>query len=150
QCEMPVMPGTSLRPPTRYQTQNEATGAWWSSRVRTMSPFGSRVSRTSCMVGSVDHVPSGRTRGYRLYSFLSGLECSSCGRPHDVEAPQTVCAACGKVLFARYDLEAARRALDRAALAAREPTLWRYHELLPVRDPANVATLGEGFTPLLA
>jgi threonine synthase len=27
--------------------------------------------------------------------------------------------------------------------------MWRYHELLPVRDPANVVTLGEGMTPLL-
>jgi threonine synthase len=84
-----------------------------------------------------------------VYSFLSGLECSNCGRPHEVEAPQTVCTACGKVLFARYDLAAAGRALDRETLAGREPSLWRYHELLPVRDPANVATLGEGYTPLL-
>src|SRR5207245_3534252 len=69
---------------------------------------------------------------------------------HDAERPQNVCTSCGKVLFARYDLEAVRRDVDRHALAAREPTLWRYHELLPVRDPAKVATLGEGFTPLLA
>jgi threonine synthase len=27
--------------------------------------------------------------------------------------------------------------------------MWRYHELLPVRSPANVVTLGEGMTPLL-
>ena len=31
----------------------------------------------------------------------------------------------------------------------REPTLWRYHEVLPVRNPENRITLGEGFTPLL-
>jgi len=84
-----------------------------------------------------------------VYSYLNGLECSSCGRSHEVDRPQNVCSACGKVLFARYDLGAVRRALRREELAAREPTLWRYHELLPVRDPANVTTLGEGFTPLL-
>jgi threonine synthase len=84
-----------------------------------------------------------------VFSFLVGLECSNCGRGHDCEVPQTTCATCGKVLFARYDLDGVRRALDRSALKEREPTLWRYHELLPVRDPANVATLGEGFTPLL-
>ena len=27
--------------------------------------------------------------------------------------------------------------------------MWRYFEVLPVRDPANVVTLGEGYTPLL-
>jgi threonine synthase len=40
------------------------------------------------------------------------------------------------------------RVLDRAALAGRPPTLWRYHELLPV-DLAHVASLDEGWTPLL-
>ncbi len=28
--------------------------------------------------------------------------------------------------------------------------MWRYWELLPVRDPANLVTLGEGMTPLLS
>jgi threonine synthase len=84
-----------------------------------------------------------------VFSYLVGLACSNCGREHDAEVPQKTCTACGKVLFARYDLDAVRRALPRAALRDREPSLWRYHELLPVRDPAHVATLGEGFTPLL-
>jgi threonine synthase len=84
-----------------------------------------------------------------VFSYLTGLECSSCGREHDAEVPQKTCTACGKVLFARYDLDALRAALPREAFRDREPTLWRYHELLPVRDPAHVATLGEGFTPLL-
>ena len=84
-----------------------------------------------------------------MFSYLIGLECSSCGREHDAEVPQKTCVSCGKVLFARYDLEAVREALPREALRDREPSLWRYHELLPVRDAANLATLGEGFTPLL-
>jgi threonine synthase len=37
-----------------------------------------------------------------------------------------------------------------AEIAGRAPDLWRYHELLPVRDPAHVVSLGEGMTPLLA
>src|SRR5207249_3208086 len=53
------------------------------------------------------------------------------------------------VLYARYDLAGAAAAMTREALAARPFTLWRYHEVLPVRDPANVVTLGEGGTPLL-
>ncbi len=34
-------------------------------------------------------------------------------------------------------------------LAARPATLWRYHELLPLDDPAQAVTLGEGWTPVL-
>ncbi len=84
-----------------------------------------------------------------MQSYLTHLQCSNCGREADADRPQTVCPACGKVLFARYDLEAIRRTLPREALRGREPTLWRYRELLPVRDPASIVTLGEGMTPLL-
>ncbi len=35
-------------------------------------------------------------------------------------------------------------------LALREPTLWRYAEVLPLENPEDRVTLGEGFTPLLA
>jgi threonine synthase len=34
-------------------------------------------------------------------------------------------------------------------LALREPTMWRYREVLPVEDPDHRISLGEGFTPLL-
>jgi threonine synthase len=53
------------------------------------------------------------------------------------------------VLLARYDLEAAARTMTREALAHRAWDLWRYAEILPVRDPAFRLTLGEGGTPLL-
>src|SRR5262245_48596497 len=44
QCEIPVLPGCSLREPTRYQTQQVATGAEWTSRSKTSMPFLSRCS----------------------------------------------------------------------------------------------------------
>ena len=37
----------------------------------------------------------------------------------------------------------------RETIAAREPSMWRWFELMPVRDEANVVSLGEGGTPLL-
>ena len=82
-------------------------------------------------------------------SHLSHLECTACGRRDDADRLHTVCPACGKVLYARYDLDAIRRVLPREALRDREPTLWRYREVLPVRGARAVVTLGEGMTPLL-
>ncbi len=82
-------------------------------------------------------------------STLSHLECAWCGETYDADQLINVCPACGKPLLARYDLDVARRVLPREALAGRPPTLWRYAEMLPVRDPAYRLTLGEGFTPLL-
>ncbi len=82
-------------------------------------------------------------------SFLTHLECSACGARHDAGQPQTVCRHCGLVLFARYDLEAVKRAVSPADFAGRSWEMWRYRELLPVRDKANVVSLGEGATPVL-
>ena len=82
-------------------------------------------------------------------SYLSHLECTACGLRHDADRLQTVCTACGKVLFARYDLDGVRRAAQPSDFACRRWEMWRYWELLPVRDPANVISLGEGLTPLV-
>ncbi len=82
------------------------------------------------------------------YSLLSHLECARCQQQYDAERLHNICA-CGSPLLARYDLSAVAQALTPANLAQRtSPTLWRYHELLPVREPTQVVSLGEGFTPL--
>jgi threonine synthase len=65
------------------------------------------------------------------------------------------CPSCGGPwLDAHYNYDALARD-DTAAgrwprlLAARPFTMWRYWDLLPLRDPANILTMGEGGTPLL-
>src|SRR5438046_3979032 len=83
-------------------------------------------------------------------STLSHLECTACGRRHDADRPERLCVACGKVLFARYDLERAKRTLTRDALALRARGMWRWREIMPVRDARNIVSLGEGDTPLLS
>lgn len=82
-------------------------------------------------------------------SFLSHLECGRCGERCDPEQLLNLCPRCHGPLLARYDLAAAGRALRRDTLAGRPANLWRYAEILPVRDPALRLTLGEGWTPLL-
>jgi threonine synthase len=84
-----------------------------------------------------------------MVSFLSHLECALCGKELKADQLWNLCPACEKPLLARYDLEEARRAVSRETIAHREATLWRYHELLPVRDEAHIFSLGEGFTPLI-
>jgi threonine synthase len=82
------------------------------------------------------------------YSFLSHLECSRTGERYDADTVQGV-SAHGAPLLARYDLDRVAAAVSPAEIASRPPTLWRYHEVLPVRDEANVVTMGEGMTPLI-
>ncbi|MFQ5512240.1 MAG: threonine synthase [Candidatus Krumholzibacteriia bacterium] len=81
-------------------------------------------------------------------TYLTHLECGMCGQAHDAGTVWNLCSSCDKPLLARYDLERARRELDRGDLAGRVPTLWRYAEWLPVADAECRLTLGEGFTPL--
>ncbi len=83
-----------------------------------------------------------------MFSYLSHLECSRTGSRHDADVVQGTSPA-GAPLLARYDLERAAAAVTPAEIATRPPDLWRYRELLPVRDPARIATLGEGMTPLV-
>jgi threonine synthase len=81
--------------------------------------------------------------------FLTHLECSACGLEHDWQLLQNLCTACHKPLFAIVDLARAGRTLKREALAAREKSLWRYREVLPLPDGVESVSLGEGGTPLL-
>ena len=83
------------------------------------------------------------------YSSLTHLECGACGTEHDAAKVQNVCAQCGKPLLARYDLKAAGETLSIESLRARRNDLWRYAEVLPVADAANIVSLGEGSTPLV-
>ncbi len=82
------------------------------------------------------------------FSSLTHLECSRTGKRYDADRVQGVGEA-GAPLLARYDLDEVRETVTPAGIATRAHDLWRYHEVLPVRDPAHVTTLGEGMTPLL-
>ncbi|HEV2109038.1 MAG TPA: threonine synthase [Thermomicrobiales bacterium] len=83
-----------------------------------------------------------------MRSFLTHLECTACGEMYSPDQLIKTCPACGKVLYARYDLDAAK-VMTPAVLAGRPWNLWRYSEILPLQDEANTLTLGEGGTPLL-
>ena len=81
--------------------------------------------------------------------FLKRLECSACGREHEWSRLQNLCDSCNKPLFAIVDLAAASRTLTRETLLAREKSLWRYREVLPLPSDVEPVSLGEGGTPLL-
>ena len=84
------------------------------------------------------------------FSYLSHLECSHCHRQYDADQLHNASPCCARPLLAMYDLTSLARDLAPWDIAGREATMWRYHELLPVREARSVLTLGEGMTPLLA
>ncbi len=80
-------------------------------------------------------------------SYVTHLEAAIDGTclPHDTL--QTLHR--GRPLWVRYDLDAIREAMTKEGVAGREPTMWRYRELLPVSDQTKIASLGEGMSPLV-
>jgi threonine synthase len=80
---------------------------------------------------------------------LIWAECPTCSYREPLDRPPMNCPSCGgDWMDLRYDYSALQERLP-ALLAARPFTMWRYWEMLPLRDPANVLTMGEGGTPLL-
>ena len=84
-----------------------------------------------------------------MKSFLTHLECTYCHETCSADELHRICDECGKVLYPRYDLEGAKSALTKDMLKGRPANMWRYFEVMPIRDEANIVTLGEGFTPML-
>ena len=83
-----------------------------------------------------------------MSGYLAGLECSRCSDYYPA-TPRGRSATAASTLLARYDLAGIRKAVTPDDIARRAPTMWRYRELLPVRDDASIVTMGEGFTPMI-
>lgn len=80
---------------------------------------------------------------------VTQLECAACQLRHEARRLLNLCRECGKPLLVRYDLEQARSTLTKESLIGRRADLWRYREVLPVENDANIVSLGEGWTPML-
>src|SRR5512136_3490423 len=81
-------------------------------------------------------------------SYLTNLVCPKCAASYPAGQAHGLCR-CGSPLLAAYDLKEAARGFSPRSLVGRPETMWRYREMLPVRNPSNIVTLGEGFTPLV-
>ena len=81
-------------------------------------------------------------------SFAREIVCPRCDNRFGLSELLNLCR-CGSPLMVRYDLGKAKTAFGKSSLEGRAASLWRYRELLPLQDNANIVSLGEGSTPLL-
>lgn len=80
-------------------------------------------------------------------SFI--IKCLDCGHNAPYYPTSTTCPKCGSQWReAEYDYETIGKTLPQK-LSTRAADLWRYRELLPVRNPNISLSLGEGSTPLI-
>lgn len=82
-------------------------------------------------------------------TFVTHLSCALEGTRAEADTLQTLSPA-GRPFWVHYDLDAMKAHLDRDELDARPRDMWRYREMLPVRQTANVVSLGEAETPLVS
>ena len=82
-------------------------------------------------------------------NFVTHLECAHCGQRYDAGQVHNLCTACQRPLWVRYDLDALKKEFTKKTLFGRPPTIWRYLEMLPMRDVANIVSLTETITPIL-
>lgn len=75
------------------------------------------------------------------------IACSACDATFPIRGLLNLCPKCKAPLLVSYDIKPDPQLRDR--IRSRAATMWRYREVLPVSDDANVVTLGEGVTPLL-
>jgi threonine synthase len=81
-------------------------------------------------------------------SFAQEIVCARCRKRFVLSELLNLCP-CGSPLLVRYDLKKAKTAFAKSSLEGRAASLWRYRELLPLQNDANLVSLGEGYTPLL-
>src|SRR5258707_9208041 len=112
-----------------------------------MTPGASPATRESMTPGYYPRRQDGLMRA--TYTALSLLECPQCRARSNAGQLAGTCA-CGSPLLARYDLELAAKLVTPADVAGRPPSLWRYHELLPVGAQERAVSFGEGMTPLVS
>lgn len=82
-------------------------------------------------------------------STLTHLECSMTGERYNADQIWNLSPVAQRPLLARYDVPKAAQTLTRESLAQRQRNLWRYEEVLPVREKKNIICLNEGWTPLV-
>ena len=84
--------------------------------------------------------------------FPIGMQCIRCGSEYDIGPMYRGCPACMERglptnLKVVVDGDKIRASFDRAKLADRPNSMWRYWEFLPAALE-DAATLGEGMTPM--
>lgn len=79
-------------------------------------------------------------------SSTQALRCRECARTYPLQASH-ICEFDFGPLEIQFDYKAISKTISRENISERPPTLWRYHELLPV-DGGWDETWPVGFTPL--
>src|SRR5574341_60145 len=77
------------------------------------------------------------------------LVCPNCQRQVSPADRRFSCPDCRMILDVQVDLSHLSADFQGKLLRRQDPTIWKWHEFLPVEDLSCIVSLGEGYTPLL-
>ena len=80
---------------------------------------------------------------------VRALVCPKCQREVSPAERQFLCPDCRMVLDVQVDLSHLSADFQEKLLRRQDPTIWKWHEFLPIEDLSCVVSLGEGYTPLM-
>jgi len=82
---------------------------------------------------------------------ILGYKCVKCGKEHPVEPFLYQCSKCGSNLDVQYNYELIKEIWSVEDLKQFPyQSLWRYHPLLPVKNPPENLSMQSGGTPLIS
>jgi threonine synthase len=76
------------------------------------------------------------------------FNCINCGFKFESEEIKYYCPKCNDLLEILYNLEEIKNLVSKEELEKRALSVWKYKELLPIKDLSKVVSLGEGGTTL--
>ena len=79
------------------------------------------------------------------------LKCVLCGREHEPSAERYICDTCGLdgTLDVLYNINETKKNITKDSLSlCRDMSMWRYRDILPIHNDANIPDLSVGWTPL--
>ncbi len=79
--------------------------------------------------------------------FVKGLKCRECGKEYP-DSPLYVCDYCFGPLEVDYDYDGIKKQISIDKIKSREPNMWRYRELLPIKGEIKIGK-NVGYTPLV-
>lgn len=84
-----------------------------------------------------------------MASYIKHLCCPRCGSLYEPHHVQTVCTKpdCKSTLYAEYELPL--NTSFGSGFTGHIHSIWKYSSFLPVQDPVNIISLGEGLTPVI-
>jgi len=89
----------------------------------------------------------GGTKDTKAMAKALAMKCRECGEEYPL-APNHVCELCFGPLEVKMNWEEIAPKVTRRSIEAGPPSMWRYHDLLPVEGPPTVGK-NVGWTPLV-